>query len=191
MINLIIFGAPGAGKGTQAQKIAESHKLQHLSTGDLFREEIKNNTELGRKALDYSSKGELVPDSLVIEILKKEIEKHPESSGFVFDGFPRNLNQAQELDKILNEKNNNITAVLALDVPDQELIKRIKNRAKESNRIDDQNEEIINNRLDVYKQDTQPLLNYYQQEAKLHKINGLGTIDEVTNRLNEVVDKLV
>ncbi|MCF7795435.1 adenylate kinase [Patescibacteria group bacterium] len=191
MINIIIFGAPGAGKGTQAQKIAELHKLQHLSTGDLFRKEIKNKTDLGIEAQNYSSKGELVPDTLVIEILKKEIEKHPESSGFVFDGFPRNLNQAQELDKMLDEKDTQIQAVLALDVPDEELINRIKARAKDSNRIDDQNEDIIYNRLDIYKQDTQPLLDYYKQQSKVYKINGVGSINEITDRLNKVIDKLV
>ncbi len=191
MINFIIFGAPGAGKGTQAKKIADIHQLQHLSTGDLFRKEIKNKTELGIEAQNYSSKGELVPDSLVIEILKKEIEKHPESSGFIFDGFPRNLNQAQELDKMLKEKDTKIQAVLALEVPNEELIRRIKDRAKDSKRIDDQNEEIINNRLKIYKEDTQPLLNYYQEQNKVHNINGLGTIDEITDRLNKVIDKLI
>ena len=191
MINFIIFGAPGAGKGTQAKKIANIHQLQHLSTGDLFRKEIKNKTELGIEAQNYSSKGELVPDSLVIEILKKEIEKHPESSGFIFDGFPRNLNQAQELDKMLKEKDTKIQAVLALEVPNEELIRRIKDRAKDSKRIDDQNEEIINNRLKIYKEDTQPLLNYYQEQNKVHNINGLGTIDEITDRLNKVIDKLI
>ncbi|HKK54253.1 MAG TPA: adenylate kinase [Patescibacteria group bacterium] len=191
MINFIIFGAPGAGKGTQAKKIANIHQLQHLSTGDLFRKEIKNKTELGIEAQNYSSKGELVPDSLVIEILKKEIEKHPESSGFIFDGFPRNLNQAQELDKMLKEKDTKIQAVLALEVPNEELIRRIKDRAKDSKRIDDQNEEIINNRLKIYKEDTQPLLNYYQEQNKVHNINGLGTIDEITDRLNKAIDKLI
>jgi len=191
MINLIIFGAPGAGKGTQAKKIADIHKLHHLSTGDLFRREIENKTALGVEAQNYSSKGELVPDSLVIEILKKEIEKHPESSGFIFDGFPRNLNQAQELDRMLKDKGTNIQAVLALEVPDEELIKRITDRAKESKRIDDQNEEIIHNRLNIYKKDTQPLLNYYQDQDKVHVINGLGTIDEITDRLNKEVDKLI
>jgi adenylate kinase len=190
MIKLIIFGAPGAGKGTQAKKIAEIHQLHHLSTGDLFRKEIKNKTDLGIEAKKYSSKGELVPDSLVIEILKKEIEKHPKSSGFVFDGFPRNLNQAQELDKMLAKKNTEIQAVLALEVPDQELIKRIKNRAKNSSRVDDQNEEIINNRLEIYQKDTKPLLDYYQEQDKVYEINGLGDIDKITDRLNKVIDNL-
>jgi adenylate kinase len=190
MIKLIIFGAPGAGKGTQAKKIAEIHQLHHLSTGDLFRKEIKNKTDLGIEAKKYSSKGGLVPDSLVIEILKKEIEKYPKSSGFVFDGFPRNLNQAQELDKMLAKKNTEIQAVLALEVPDQELIKRIKNRAKNSSRVDDQNEEIINNRLEIYQKDTKPLLDYYQEQDKVYEINGLGDIDKITDRLNKVIDNL-
>jgi adenylate kinase len=191
MINLIIFGAPGAGKGTQAQKIADIYKLQHLSTGDLFRQEIKNKTKLGIKAINYSSKGELVPDTLVIEILKKEINKYPQSAGFIFDGFPRNINQAQELDKILDEKETKIRAVLALEVPDQELIKRIKNRAKDSNRVDDQNEEIIHNRLEIYKRDTKPLLNYYQKQDKIHEVDGLGDIDDITDRLSNEIDKLL
>jgi adenylate kinase len=165
MIKLIIFGAPGAGKGTQAKKIAEIHQLHHLSTGDLFRKEIKNKTDLGIEAKKYSSKGGLVPDSLVIEILKKEIEKHP-------------------------KRNAEIQAVLALEVPDQELIKRIKNRAKNSSRVDDQNEEIINNRLEIYQKDTKPLLDYYQEQDKVYEINGLGDIDKITDRLNKVIDNL-
>jgi adenylate kinase len=191
MINLIIFGAPGAGKGTQAKKIADIHQLHHLSTGDLFRKEIKNKTDLGIEAKNYSSKGELVPDILVIEILKKEIEKYPYGSGFIFDGFPRNLNQAQELDEVLSKKNTKIQATLVLDVPDQELIKRIKNRAKDSSRIDDQNEDIINNRLEIYKKDTKPLINYYQKQNKVYEVNGLGDIDDITDRLNKVIDNLV
>jgi adenylate kinase len=191
MNNFIIFGAPGAGKSIQAKKIAKIYHLKHLSTGKLIRKEIKNKTELGIKATKYSSKGDLVPDSLVIKILKKEIEKNPTSSGFVFDGFPRNLKQAQELDNMLNKKDAKVAAVLALEVPNQELIKRIKNRTKDSNRIDDRNEEIISNRLKIYSKDTQPLLSYYKKQNKVHKINGLGTIDEVTGRLNKVIDKLI
>jgi adenylate kinase len=191
MINLIIFGAPGAGKGTQAKKIANIYKLYHLSTGDFIRKEIKNKTKLGLEAKNYSSKGELVPDSLVIEMLKKEIEKYPENSGFVLDGFPRNLNQAQELDKILNNKNTKVEAVLVLEVPNKELIKRIKNRAKNSNRVDDQNEKIINNRLKIYQKNTKPLINYYKKQNKVYEVNGLGYIEEITNRLNKVIDKLI
>ena len=191
MINLIIFGAPGAGKGTQAKKIAEKYNLHHLSTGDLFRREISNKTDLGLKVEDYTNKGALVPDSLVIEMLKREVERHPQSLGFIFDGFPRNTKQAEKLDEMLKEKQQKITAVLVLDVENDELIKRIKNRAKNSNRPDDKNVEVINNRLQIYKDNTYPVLDYYQKQNKVYKIDGLGEIDDITNKLSKIIDNLL
>lgn len=190
MLNLVLFGKPGAGKGTQAAFLKEKYNLVHISTGDLFRYNIKNETELGKMAKAFIDNGDLVPDELTIRILQDEIEKNPQAQGFIFDGFPRTIAQAEALDKFLASKEMEISATLALDAPDQELIQRLVERGKVSGRTDDQDEEKIKNRFVEYNQKTAPLIDYYQKQAKLKKINGIGSIEEITQRLSQEIDQL-
>jgi adenylate kinase len=187
MINIVLFGKPGAGKGTQAEFLKEKYNLTHLSTGDIFRYNIKNNTELGQLAKTYMDKGDLVPDELTIKMLESEVDKNPQSAGFLFDGFPRTLAQAAALDAFLESKNQNITATVALEADDNILVQRLLERGKTSGRPDDQDEEKIRNRYDEYNHKTAPLMDYYKAQGKF---DGIGSIDEVTERLTKVFDKL-
>ena len=190
MINLILFGPPGSGKGTQAQKLIEKYGLVHISTGDLFRFEIGNDTPLGRQAKTYISKGELVPDSVTIGMLRNKVEAHPETRGFIFDGFPRTIAQAQALDALLDEKDTSVTALVALQVGDDEIIERIKLRGATSGRTDDSDETIIRNRIAVYKNETSPVFDYYAEKGKSHSINGTGSIGESFERVSAAVVRM-
>jgi len=178
-MNIILFGPPGAGKGTQSDKLINRYKLKHLSTGDLFRIHLSKNTPLGVEAKKYMDEGNLVPDSVVINMVKEEIENNKLSEGFIFDGFPRTVNQAIALDEMLKEISLTIDNLISLEVNDNELISRIKKRALVSGRVDDQSEEKINNRIKVYKEETLPVLNHYKLLKKYTPINGVGSIDEI------------
>ena len=188
MRNLIIFGPPGSGKGTQSEHIAKKYNLAHISTGDIFRSEIKNKTELGLKVKGLIEKGELVPDELLIDILKNAMGKFENVDGFIFDGFPRTIPQAKDLDEVMDEMNDYINVVLALDVKDDEVITRLLKRAELQGRKDD-NEDVIKNRLSIYKEQTEPLLEYYAQKDKLKMIHGVGSIEDIFEALCEVIDK--
>ena len=190
MKNLVLFGKPGAGKGTQAAFLKEKYGLVHISTGDLFRHHLKNGTELGVLAQSYMDKGQLVPDEVTIKILQEEIEKNPNAGGFIFDGFPRTIAQAEALDTFLASKQMSISATLALDADDEELIKRLVERGKVSGRSDDQDEGKIRNRFVEYNQKTAPLIDFYKKQGKYHPINGIGSIEEITQRLSNVIDVL-
>lgn len=188
MINLILFGPPGSGKGTQAAKLVEKYDLLHISTGDLFRYEMGNDTPLGKEAKRYIEKGELVPDEVTVGMLRNKVEANPDVPGYIFDGFPRTIAQSEALDRLMAEMGNGISALLMLDVPDEEIIKRILERGKTSGRADDMNEEIIQNRIDVYKNETSPVFEYYHEQDKAEKIDGVGSIEEIFDRLCASVD---
>lgn len=190
MINIVLFGKPGAGKGTQAEFLKTKYNLIHLSTGDIFRFNIKGDTDLGRLAKTFIDKGELVPDEVTIKMLQSECDKYPTSSGFLFDGFPRTISQAEALDAFLDSKNEKITATIALEADDEVLVKRILERGKTSGRADDQDEEKIRNRYQEYNEKTAPLMDYYQAQGKFYSVNGIGTINEITERLSLVIDKI-
>ncbi|WP_282787099.1 adenylate kinase [Flavobacterium croceum] len=190
MINIVLFGKPGAGKGTQAEFLKEKYNLTHLSTGDIFRYNIKNETQLGMLAKTYMDKGDLVPDEVTIQMLQSEVDKNPQSAGFLFDGFPRTLAQAAALDKFLESKNQKITATVALEADDEILVERLLERGKTSGRPDDQDEEKIRNRYQEYNEKTAPLMDYYKAQQKFHAVDGIGEIQEVTERLSNVIDNL-
>ena len=191
MTNVILFGPPGSGKGTQAKKLAIKYHFLHISTGDLFRAEIGSKTDLGLEAMSYISKGLLVPDEITIGMLRKKVEENHEVAGVIFDGFPRNVLQAEALDELLAERDQRISALIALDVDDQEIINRILERAKTSGRADDADEEIIRNRIQVYKGETAPVFDFYNEDGRSHKVHGVGSIDEIFNRLCNLVDTLI
>ncbi|RZL32616.1 MAG: adenylate kinase [Pedobacter sp.] len=187
MLNLVLFGPPGAGKGTQSQKLIDKYQLVHISTGDLFRAHIKNQTALGKKVSQLIADGELVPDKITIDMLEEEIDKNPDAKGFVFDGFPRTIPQAAELDKFLASKGSEIAGVIALDVDKDELVKRVALRQKETGRLDDQAEK-SQKRIDEYFNKIILVLPYYDEQKKLTKINGIGEIEVIFNQLCEVID---
>lgn len=189
MLNLILFGPPGAGKGTQSDKIKEHFDLVHLSTGDIFRYNIKNNTELGQTAKGYMDKGELVPDAVTIKMLESEVDKHRDGNGFIFDGFPRTVAQAEALDKFLATKQTEISKMVALEVEDDELKQRLLERGKTSGRPDDQDENIIKNRIVEYNRKTAPLKTYYKNQNKFKAVDGMGTIEEITERLIKAINQ--
>ncbi len=183
MFNIILFGPPGSGKGTQAKIIEEKYDLHHISTGDLFRYELKNETELGKKIKHIMEAGELVPDKITIEMLKNKILSFDNPKGFLLDGFPRNNNQAKELDKLLEELGEEVNVLISLDVPEEEIVQRILNRGKTSGRSDDNDENIIRGRYKVYMDQTLPVYKYYENKNKARTVNGVGDIDEISNRI--------
>ena len=187
MLNLILFGPPGSGKGTQAKKLIEKYNLLHISTGDLFRFNIKNNTPLGIEAKSYMDKGNLVPDSVTINMLKAKVNENPDVPGFIFDGFPRNIAQAEALDSFLKEKEQSVSGLLALDVPDEELIKRLLERGKDSGRPDDQDENIIANRINVYNKETAPVFDFYKNQKRADKVQGVGSVENIFERLCSMI----
>ncbi|MCO6490792.1 MAG: adenylate kinase [Phaeodactylibacter sp.] len=187
MINLILFGPPGSGKGTQAAKLVEQYELLHISTGDLFRYEMGNNTPLGQEAKSYIEKGELVPDEVTVGMLRNKVEANLDVEGYIFDGFPRTVPQADALDNLLAENGNEVSLLLMLDVPDDELVKRLLLRGETSGRADDTDESIIRNRIEVYKSETTPVFDYYAAKGKAAKVHGVGEIEEIFARLcNEI-----
>ena len=190
MINLVLFGKPGAGKGTQAAFLKTTFNLVHISTGDLFRYNIKNETKLGKLAQSYMDNGDLVPDQVTIDMLEAEVDQNPNAEGFIFDGFPRTEAQAGALDTFLEIKNMKVNATIALEAEDDILVKRLLERGQTSGRTDDQDEEKIRNRFDEYNQKTAPLRDYYQGQQKFHSINGIGTIEEITARLTSLIERL-
>ena len=188
MKNFVLFGKPGSGKGTQAEHLSRKYELYHISTGDLFRKNISHNTELGLLAKSYMDKGELVPDEVTIKMLENEIEENSKSRGFLFDGFPRTIAQAESLDKFLHSINMEINATIALEVDEKELISRIIDRGKTSNRSDDQDIKKIENRFNEYNSKTSTLIRYYKDQKKFFEVNGHGSVDEITKRLFDLID---
>lgn len=190
MTNLVLFGPPGSGKGTQAAFLIEKYGLIHISTGDLFRYEMSHDTPLGQEAKAYMAKGELVPDSVTIGMLRNKVEKHPDAKGFIFDGFPRTIPQAEALDALLISMDTEVAGLLSLEVGDAEIVQRILKRGETSGRADDNDEATVRKRIAVYKSETTPVFDYYAAQGKSHTINGLGTIEEIAGRLSAAVDSL-
>jgi adenylate kinase len=190
MTNIVLFGPPGAGKGTQAEVLKVKYQLVHISTGDVFRYNIKNQTELGALAKSYMDKGHLVPDGVTIKMLNAEVEKNPGANGFVFDGFPRTAAQAEALAILMEEKSSQINAMVALEVDDEVLVGRLLERGKTSGRADDADEAIIRERVAEYYRKTDILKDYYKAKDRYFGVNGVGTIQEITARLSEVFDRL-
>ncbi len=191
MINIVLFGKPGAGKGTQAEFLKEKYNLTHISTGDVFRFNLKNNTALGQLAKTYIDKGDLVPDEVTIKMLQDEVEKTTNTKGFLFDGFPRTIAQADALEAFLKTKNWEVTGTVALEADDEILVARLLERGKTSGRADDQDEKLIRNRYEEYNEKTAPLIAYYREKNKFYPVNGIGSIAEITERLSKTIDSLV
>jgi adenylate kinase len=190
MKNIVLFGKPGAGKGTQAALLKEKLKWVHISTGDVFRYNIKNQTELGQLAKSYIDDGALVPDEVTIKMLSDEVEKNPDANGFIFDGFPRTTAQAEALDNLMQDKSMKINATISLEAEDEILIQRLIQRGKDSGRSDDMDESKIRNRFDEYNQKTAPLIDFYQKQNKFVAVNGIGSIDEIALKLEQIVADL-
>lgn len=190
MTNIVLFGPPGAGKGTQAMILKEKYKLIHISTGDVFRYNIKNETDLGKNARAYMDKGQLVPDDVTIGMLGAEVDKNSDANGFIFDGFPRTAAQADALAELLQKKGTKVSAMIALEVDDEVLVERLLGRGKTSGRADDADESIIRNRISVYYGETAVLKNYYQEKGKYFGVNGVGSVEDITTRISEVIDSL-
>lgn len=188
-LNIILFGPPGSGKGTQAEKLIAKYNLFHISTGDMFRYELGNNTELGLLARSYMEKGQLVPDQVTISMLEKRVEANPLVKGFIFDGFPRTVAQAQALDSFLAGHGQSITCLLELVVEEDEIVKRVLLRGKTSGRADDNDETTVRKRISVYKTETSPVAEYYGTQNKAMKVKGLGSIDDIFNDLCNCIDK--
>jgi len=188
MLNLILFGGPGAGKGTQSAKLIEKYNLVHLSTGDILRAEIAAQTDLGLEAKKLMDKGDLVPDEVVVGMIEHKIDANKNANGFIFDGFPRTTSQAESLDLMLTKKGEQITKMLAIEVDADELMVRLQKRADEQNRPDDKNVDVIKNRINVYEEKTAIVANYYKKQSKFVAINGMGTIDQIFDRLCSNID---
>ena len=191
MFNIVVFGKPGSGKGTQADFLKDKYDLYHISTGDLFRKNILNKTDLGIEAKSFLDNGDLVPDVVTIKMLENEVLANKDVNGFIFDGFPRTLNQAESLDTFLESNNQKINATTALEVDENELINRLIDRVKATNRSDDQNIEKIKNRFNEYNNKTSILINFYQKQSKFYSVNGHGSVDDITSRLYNLVDGLI
>ncbi len=189
MLNIILFGPPGSGKGTQANNLVDHYDLLHISTGDLFRYEMGNNTPLGLEARSYISKGDLVPDEVTIGMLKNKVNSNPDVKGYIFDGFPRTIAQAESLDEFLTEKDSAITVLTSLEVHDDEIVKRILNRGITSGRADDNDETIIRHRIANYNKETAQVFDYYAKTDKSIKVTGIGSIEEIFDRLKSAIDE--
>ena len=189
MKNIIIFGAPGSGKGTYSEEIVNRYGMGHISTGDVLRAEIKGGTELGKIAQGYIDNGQLIPDELMIDILASKYDSLPAGNGVIFDGFPRTIPQAEALKEMLNERGDKVAAMIELDVPEDELMKRLILRGQQSGRADD-NEETIKKRLVVYHSQTQPLIEWYKKEGLHHHIDGLGTLERIFGDIQKVIDNI-
>ena len=187
MLNIVLFGPPGAGKGTQSERLKSKYGLVHISTGDVFRA-LDPESDLAKLAKSYSDKGNLVPDDITIEILEAEVLKHPDAKGVIYDGFPRTTAQAEALDNFLAKKGTSVSVMLSLVVPEDELKTRLIERAKVSNRPDDADPEIIQNRINTYNNSTAPVAEFYRAQNKLREINGVGTINEISERLYAAID---
>lgn len=190
MLNIVIFGPPGAGKGTQSGILIKNHQLVHCSTGDMLRAAMASGSELGKQVKDIIAAGKLVSDEIVIALIKERIESHPQAKGFIFDGFPRTVAQAKALDELLQSEGTSISCMLSLVVPEQELINRLLERGKESGRSDD-NEKTIKARITEYKNKTLPVADFYKAQDKLVEIKGTGSIEEIAERISGVVTKYV
>lgn len=188
MLNLVLFGPPGAGKGTQSENLINKYNLVHLSTGDILRNEIAQGTELGKQAKAVMDSGQLVSDEIVIGMIEHKLDANPNANGFIFDGFPRTAVQAEALDDLLQKKGTGISAMIALEVENEELVKRLLNRGKDSGRADDQNEGVIRTRIQEYNNKTLPLKTYYSEQAKFHSINGVGSVEQI---FKSIVDRIV
>jgi adenylate kinase len=194
MYNLILFGPPGSGKGTQAKILQEKFGLLQISTGDLFRAELGNPekgiepTELGKEARSYMDKGQLVPDAVTIGMLRKKVESHPDLPGYIFDGFPRTVAQAEALDEFLAEKDQSVDQLILLDVLDNEIVSRLLERGKDSGRVDDQQESIIRNRIEVFRAQTSPVFEYYQEKGLALVVEGVGTIEDIAGKLAATIE---
>ncbi len=189
MLNIVLFGPPGSGKGTQSTTLIEKYNLVHLSTGDILRGEIAAQTPLGLEAKKKMDKGELVPNEVVIGMIGNKLSANPGANGFIFDGFPRTTAQAEALDKLLTEKGTSITVMLALEVEKEELVKRLLNRGKDSGRADDQDINVIENRIAVYNKETAVVADYYKKQGKFTPIHGMGAVSEIFDRLSAAIDK--
>ena len=189
MLNIVIFGPPGSGKGTQSEKILQKYNLIHLSTGDILRNAIAKKTPLGIMAKVYMDKGELVPDKDVIQMVINKLDKYNDANGFIFDGFPRTQNQAEFLKELLKERETKINVMITLDVNHDELLKRLINRSKETDRSDDKDVSIIENRINIYKKQTAPIIEFYKDKNKYQSVDGIGTVDEIFERICTIIDK--
>lgn len=190
-MNLILFGPPGSGKGTQASMLVDKYNLVHISTGDLFRYEMGNNTPLGVKAKSFMAKGELVPDEITIGMLENKVVAHPEAKGFIFDGFPRTIAQSAALINFLATQKCAIDALISLKVDKEEIVNRILERGKTSGRPDDNDRDIIENRIQVYENETRPVYDYFAERGLSHEINGIGSLDEVFGRITNILESKV
>jgi adenylate kinase len=190
VLNIVLFGAPGAGKGTQAEKLVQKYGLVHLSTGDMLRSEIARGTERGKQAQQLIDKGNFVPDSMVVEMIEEKIGQNKAAKGFIFDGFPRTIPQAEMLDRMLAEHGLPIHIMITLDAPEDLLVERLLNRGKVSGRADDQNEGVVRDRIAVYHEKTEPLIDYYKAQGKHAPTNGVGSINEIFGHLTEIIDKI-
>ncbi len=190
MLNIVLFGPPGAGKGTQAEKIIDKYRLVHLSTGDILRSELAAQTILGRETKKYMDKGELVPDSVVIGMIGSKLDENQDAKGFIFDGFPRTTAQAEALDNLLQKKGTAISMMLSLEVEKDELVRRLLGRGQASGRSDDQDESIIENRIKVYNSETAPVIEFYEKQGKYRPVKGMGTIDDIFERLGKAIDSV-
>lgn len=191
MLNIVLFGAPGCGKGTQAAKLKEKYGVNHVSTGDVIRGEIKAGTELGKSMTAYIEAGKLAPDQIVIDMIANYVVEHKEDKGNIFDGFPRTTAQAEAFDKILSDNNDSVDIMIYMEVPEEELVKRILLRGKDSGRADDASEDVIRNRISVYNAQTAVVADYYSKQNKYAAINGLGSMEEVFDRISEVIDAAI
>ena len=188
MLNIILFGPPGAGKGTQSAKLIDKYELTHLSTGDVFRYNIKNETELGVLAKSFIDKGELVPDEVTNNMVKDFLVRNANEKGFIFDGYPRTIAQGENLDIVLTEMDTSVTMMLALEVDEDELVKRLLERGEMSGRVDDQNEDTIRNRFKVYQEETSPLAQFYSDQGKYTGVYGMGVVDDIFYRLCKAIE---